>query len=1497
MKTYQYPVWLAVEPDDKDKMRTAAGKLSDGKSAVAYDAKEKLWYARPGCDIDSIKEWLPDRSVRAGGGDPAIAFKDFLTQGGLIIDGLPIMDGKKRSVKTVEGKKSGKKSGVYRGFSNGKPSGWYVNYHREDEYVKWVSEGGDEDPVARRHIRAAAKQDQDDSIRKKEIAYAKKSSEAKKLYDQLPVVDPKQGYLVRKGISPTDDIRQTRSGSMVVPIYDVKGNFKTLQYIPENGDKLLFAGAPKFGNFHVVGGALLPGQPILYAEGYATARSINMATGIPVVMTIDAGNMVEVSKILNREYPNAQHIFLADFDHAKKVNKGLITAAKAAVTVGGQVLYPYFNAQEIAKGLTDFNDLHSSRGQDAVLAQISPLLDSLTNPLKRSAFEDLISNSSGVKVAVPIEWAGGIEKKGLVVQDKTDLVDAGDSKPDIFRIYVENSNAEYVWVADYDKSAQADQLISELQSIHNDAAHPDNVMFDLSPQPEENLTMQKQTLDDPITQTLPEQSSDIEKGPDLAPVDPDYWASHVLRVHRASPFNEGLSKDANEEVKFLEQREFNRFLNDAFGIPMEIPIQWSGVVEVEGNVIQDGVFEPAGDRTPEIFSVYVEKMDGEKVWVIDFFKQEEVNSFVAKLKQIDEGAKHQQSVISNVSATVAQIVDNENVAQVQPLDDAHIISTQNLLADRISNLESQEADVLKNLKNYYDNYDSEGAMIYEAESGLDKLRATLKGLRDQQVSDSGEPVPTLEALSDIEADSSLNPIANVEEPNIEPAVVAVVKTDDYDAPDLDKSELSDDPVPETSAVQQVMAEHKNESADPVYIPIALTPVQASEGDLTPYERNQLRSLGWTDKQLSDVQVDQARVALLERTAYEPPASSIPDKQQPAPGQTPVASAEPIEQAEVATVPVSAPVDAKKATEIPADMSVDDLMSLVPRRPAVEDEAAAEVAVDAILVGPRVGKDEPAMQASLIDMDALMVRVTGKPQKDNSMLYSLDDDPAFIDRGSRIEMVPGAGQSDEKILAALINAAQWYRGHIELTGSDAFKTKAIELIAKQGINVTMKNPAQRFMLDQARNALTAAKVLPDAIVGENPQPFNPSPLSATQPLPSSVAAQPAANQSAVATTTTTLVANVPEQATYTPLEAANVATAVPAPVEQRAVSATPQIVEPVSQMDPAVHQPAMAAANGVVGKVISCGEEPFQFNPENQPSVHIKLRTKAGIQTFWGKELAGLLRETRIEPGRVVSLQWMGKEQVVVKVPIQLEGRVVGYKPKEALRNKWSMSLVNGPSIKTGDDQGVMLTAYDAARFGMIQSMAIGSLNLPQIQAPVLPNDGLFWMTPNGHGSAKAGDALSASRPAVDSNEAGKAVMTSWTDDGHLDMALFRGDGPYLQGVVRHGEVYKHVLVSLPGTAGAAPMVFNEITENGLVPIGVGNGINRSGGEAVAREHIAFKLEGDGAVRIGKLDYPADVPPALHARLGFDERWKDTNNLPKSAPAAAHTAQPSAVRPS
>ena len=49
-------------------------------------------------------------------------------------------------------------------------------------------------------------------------------------------------------------------------------------------------------------------------------------------------------------------------------------AQKAAQEVGGKVVVPIFTDEEREKGLTDFNDLHKSRGLDEVKRQMGFVL-------------------------------------------------------------------------------------------------------------------------------------------------------------------------------------------------------------------------------------------------------------------------------------------------------------------------------------------------------------------------------------------------------------------------------------------------------------------------------------------------------------------------------------------------------------------------------------------------------------------------------------------------------------------------------------------------------------------------------------------------------------------------------------------------------------------------------------------------------------------------------------------------------------------------------------------------------------------------------------------------------------------------------------------------------------------------------------------------------------------------------------------------------------------
>lgn len=1174
MKTADYPVWLAVLPDQRDAARADAGTHPDGRSAIAWNKEAQLWYARPGADLSRLQKWLPDRSIRSsGGGDPQSEFFDALTSAGLVLDGLPVMDGQRHRVPVVDGKK-GNRDGVYRGFLDGiKPGGWYINYQRADndkDITRWKASGsaGEADPLARVHIRAVMRQSQDDFAREQAALYAQQTAKAQSLYDRLPAADPTHRYLERKGITVADDVRQTRNGALVVPFHDADGTFRTLQYIPPDGEKYLFKDAPKAGHFRVEGGELRNGEPILYAEGYATARSLYMITGRPVVMTIDAGNMETVASVLKVRYPDSPHLFMADVDHAKERNKGVLSANRAAAATGGVVLLPDLTAAEIERGFTDFNDLHLSRGAERLR-------------------ETLL--------------------------------------PDIA------------------------QALEQLNYKDSPMATPDDA----------------QPAADNISAVLPDT------------------------------------------------------------LPETAPARRPGA---------------AKEKTDEI------------------------------LKLRDEGLKP------------AQIAEQLGIGQTSVY---RILKAQQpeAAASSATTPEPTSADV------------------------------TTVGVNDLPAASPAATTPV--AL--VDATSAPEPVA-----------VAPAMAETAEIISVPPSDAVPEPVPNAAAA---------DSPQPVTLPESTAAARAlslSESGLSVARVAAELNVGMSET-LRLIEAGRKQEPTMNTAGADASAGSgVVD--------TPSEDSEKLE-AELRAEPDERPA------------------------PSASPLASAFGEENAILVGaPRMAPSEEdgpkASEKSRIDTDQLLSRVTHEKQADGkSVLYRLDGEPAFIDHGNRLVMAEGTSSHQEKVLAALLTASNHYHGRIELTGSDEFKAFAIGVIVANKLDVSMKNASQQADLDAARRAAgqpVSPSTQADAVRGD-------------QQAPRTAEAPPNTTHA------WTAQVDVPVQNAQ-PMRAPQQQTSVPTPEPT-----TPKI-------PPAVHTPAEKAREPVTGKVTACGQAPFRFESGASESTFITLRTKEGSQTFWGKELAGLLRETNLKPGRIVTLQWQGEQPVTVKVPRKNEeGVVTHYDSVDTHRNQWSLSPAGGDRVRTGGDDLVQLAAVDVNRYTQIQHTLLSRLGL-NIDAPPKPADGLYWLKPDGQGSSQPGDPLSAPRPAHN-DRAGVPVMSSWGDDGQPDLLLVQGDGDYLQGVVRQNGTYQHVLVSLPGSSEAPPMVVNLLTPDGAQPIGNGNGINRSNGQPVPREHVVVRLTGDAQQRIAKLDAPADVPAALHARLGYDERYKAESGWVKEAPAAAPQAVP------
>lgn len=1532
MKTADYPVWLAVPLDQRDAAKADAGKHPDGRNAIAWDKEAQLWYARPGADLSRLTAWLPDRSIRSsGGGDPQSEFLDALTSAGLILDDLPIMDGRKHRVPVVEGKK-GNLDGVYKGFTNGyKPGGWFINYHRADndqDITKWKASGspGKVDPLARIHIRAVMRQSQDDTAREQAAVYARQTAKAYGLISKMDRADPGHAYLVRKGVTAAEDLRLTNNGALAIPLYNADGEFRTLQYIPPTGKKYLFTDAPKSGHFRVEGGPLVNGEPVLYAEGYATARSLYMVTGRPVVMTVDAGNMAAVGEILKVHFPDSPHLFMADLDHANEKNKGLLSAQRSAAAVGGAVIVPDLRADEIDAGLKDFNDLHQSRGIDALRASLLPQINEALISLNYK--DSAMAKPDGASPAPEnTEKSKPATRRPGAALEHTDAIlklsEEGLKASQIAKELGIGQTSVYRILKAQQAGISAAPAISEPAAV-SVTSEPAAVSVTSEPAAV-SVTSEPAVLPvtpEPVAVTEMAIADRLVAGISDLPAPTPEAGREPLTLYHGSPsafsaidtdkiglgqnfVGRGFYTDTSAPGVHYAMEEINhtnyyvyelnipadsvildRFDSSSLTNELRERIRDAGKkvdqqLTNEEDSSQSGLGDKLADSekidatffmhasTPRGMSILKEAgvdalKDNSYIAVINTDCIENVRLRSASGDKNDEMAQYVDNALSNSVENAARLPDvlqaNPEYAiyyhairlelikqaknQGKPEEAERLISllTHTLIetvdsgTDRKTNitpLNRLYAEALKSLDLMND--DKSATLSHLIDSAVVNINPEKNHAAEPGQSESAEPAP------DLSAQVTPAPEA-LQKSDAAPEIAALPENSASDVPD--KTSHSE-PVAVITGTPAASDNDADSPAPPVSS-VSPAPVAASASE-TP-----------------ESDMSGASDTFSDASAAEEQASEIT--------QTSVAEADVTPDAELI-------VNAEAHPAASADTAPPEN---VPRAEPAQPGPAAFGEENAIYVGAqRVApqpEDAPAQNASRIDQDKLLSRLSHERHSDGkSVIYSLDNTPAFTDRGNRLVMAEGASADEEKVLAALLNAAKFYHGKIELTGSDEFKAFAINVIVNNGLQVSMKNPGQQLALEEAKRLAGQPAAVPDMVRGE--------PVAA----PVTAAASPVPPATPVAQPVTAASPETPAVPVSAPVSSENSKPMPATPVSDATISSP---TKPTIRPD--IHTPAESAREPVTGKVTAHGQAPFRFEQGNQESVFITLRTREGSQTFWGKELAGLIRDTRLRDGQMVTLQWMGQQPVTVNKPLKdRDGNFTGdYEPVQTNRNQWALTSVRGTRVQTGGDEMLKLSAFSANRYTQIQHAVASQLNIA-LSAPPKPADGLYWFRPDGQGSSSAGDALSALRP--DHNQhAGKAVMSAWGADGKPDLYLVQGDGQYLQGVLRQGDTYQHVLASLPDRKDAPKMVINILTPEGAKPVGSGNGVNRSDGKPIPREHVAFRVTGDEKVRIAKLQEPASIPPALHARLGYDERYKAEPVYPKEQPAAALQATPATI---
>ena len=1331
----RYRTWLAVPPEETEAVKNAVPPLN-GRKAVAWDQEKKLWYARAGTELSLLERWLPrPQELSMDAGDPVTEFAQVLENAGLVIQGLPQMDGAIHRVATRDDKK-GAKSGAYKAYLDGRPAGWYRDYRSADDSpTNWVFSGGEQhDPLARLHLRAFAQQQRDDNARKLQQQYNKQARYARSYINGLPQATAHE-YLTRKGIRAAPGVRLNNKNELVIPFSNGRGEIRSYQRIPVTGgkDARILKDSEKTGNWFTFG-TPENGRPLLFAEGYATAASLHEATGLPVLMTVDAGNMIAVAENARQIWTDSPFVFCADNDHQREINKGVFSATKAAEVTNGEVIIPAFTEAEKAQGLTDFNDLDASRGRDDFQHVMNAQLKHIGIPTPNS---DTADHREAVVIGNLIFTPVKDEKPQMSPENKQStapetVLATPDTPYDIHTEETENQAYEDDYAA-----------YASLQSVTTETLSPDK--------PLENI------------------ASAADTG-----------------TENTSAATAGDQEDLNTDTTGTDTAH-NTNTAETGTLPEPAEIQ----------PVQKSSPEPTAEDKP----------------------QESV------IPAADTGEK-------NASATTA---DNQSVQaeELSPGDDTPETSLSDAAGIQHSTTTQSEEQVQVSM-----------ATADDWSAFAEDLNADATVMTTAHHTDTTETASPSEPAG-TQPVQQATPEATAENKPQEEDVLSATDTSEKSAsavPDNNR----DAPPEELNADATVAATVHNtgtaETASPSE-PAETQPVRQATAEPTAEDKPQEERL------VSATETSTAN----EAARPETPSLFSRLRRFLTGGKS--------RTSEPSVIQEKKPTEAETATEEVAPPS--------PPENSPEDTSSTEP--DTIIFAPR-RPDSPQRH----NLDEIIKNLEHEEFPDRTALYRVDGEPAFLDRLYCLEMVDGASADDKKVLAALAVATNFYGGVIELTGSDAFKQKAMQLIVEYDIKVRMKLPAQRAALEKLRKE---KEMVHDAIVTHRPTPElnRQSPEETTMAQP-----EPPVSPKAEAEQTAGCTAETPHP--EAPVTAKAEAPRADRPEQPAAPSSAPEKA-PVSaqpqQPDTPEEEPPgkLSPGESVTAVLTNYGEK--EYAPGKGRCFFVELTNRSGKREYWGKGLEELVKNH--QKGDPVTLTLQARERSPSSPG----------KP-EWVRNIWTMKPVcNGISVSHDNPhEGQYIREYPAATFR--QMMTLLQQGWPQLMQDVrLPDkvpDTLYLGEDRQPAAAPRDPALRVPLNGTPPATLTPLIFSVDKQSQRLDLLLLQSADEYMQGVVRlNGTLYPALATP---TADSRQLVINAMTDRGLQFAGYGEAINRDadGPKRPAPQLMQFHLKQQDSPLFAAIHKPEEQPDKLFRSLGFEQTWKEWSDSQKAEDRQEKTLQ-------
>ena len=370
-----------------------------------WDKDKKQWFVPSGLDFTPFAKWEHKYTYEINVDEALRQFSEKLRECGLLLESLPIMDGKIHRCK-VEGDRGREASGAYQGYLDGYPNGWIHNF-KTDERVKFkyamsasyntsTTTYNRDKVMEQRKANAQAKERHQRGLQEKTTKRLKIE-----FANALPARDS-HPYLESKNISIQNiNIKVDTFNNLLIPLRDVNGKVQSLQRIMPNGSKIygvIKTAQERQNNEEFLArknGLFFTQRPLeehsefFVCEGFASAMSMSEILNKPSIAAMDCGNLLNVCDELVSKHPHKRITICADNDMKKEVqgkrNAGM-EAARACQEKYPQIriIYPQIQPSEIEK-VSDFNDLVNLRGLEAVRAEVERQIVITQNTLKSIA--------------------------------------------------------------------------------------------------------------------------------------------------------------------------------------------------------------------------------------------------------------------------------------------------------------------------------------------------------------------------------------------------------------------------------------------------------------------------------------------------------------------------------------------------------------------------------------------------------------------------------------------------------------------------------------------------------------------------------------------------------------------------------------------------------------------------------------------------------------------------------------------------------------------------------------------------------------------------------------------------------------------------------------------------------------------------------------------------------------------------------------------------------